>query len=103
MEKQEATILILLTSSGREIICKAEERQGAFACSDVLEILTQYAEDGTMRMGLNKFMPYASDEAGFAVPTATTVVALPGEQLLEQYKRAFSPIVLPEEKKIVLA
>lgn len=101
MENTE--ILILLLTSGQTIICKAEERQGAFACTDVLEIMSRYETDGSMKIGLNKFMPFASDEAGLAVPTATTTVAMPGQELLAQYKKAFSKIIVPDEKKIVTA
>jgi hypothetical protein len=53
-------------------------------------------------MGLIKFMPYALEEGGLAVPTIMAMISVPGPELLAAHKKAFSKIITPDTQGIIL-
>jgi hypothetical protein len=96
-------VLILGLTSGEKLLCEVIEQQGAFLCSNVLEIVTDAdPSNGQMRMGLMPYMPYAEASAGLAVPSIMATVAVPGEELLNHYKTKFGMLITPPEPKIFL-
>jgi hypothetical protein len=99
----EKTILILGLMSGDQIVCEVEERQGAYLCSNVLQILVQPDEtSGQMRMGLMEYMPYADPDGGLAVPTNMATVSMPGKDLRDHYCDKFKLIITPPQQKIII-
>jgi hypothetical protein len=98
----EKNIIILGLMTGANIIATVEESTGAYLCTDVLEILTTTDEQGNGKMGIVPFMPFASQEGGFAIPTNMAIVATPTQELLDFYKRKFSVIITAPDQKIIL-
>jgi hypothetical protein len=101
-EQNTAATLILTLSNGKTIVADVEHANGSYMCSNILEILEQYSEDGQVRMGLIKFMPYALEEGGLAVPTIMAMISVPGPELLAAHKKAFSKIITPDTQGIIL-
>lgn len=95
MEKQ---VVILKLIDGTEILTEASNSGGSYFCRDILQLVTDVDENGQGRMGLLEFMPYADKEAGFAVPSAVTGVAFPGQALLDHYNERFKKIIMPPSK-----
>ena len=100
METTTAT-LILGLPSGEHILCDVEERQGAYLCSNVLQIISERDDKNGVRMGLMPYMPYADPEGGLAVPTGMAIIAVPSVELKRHHENAFSKIVLPDSKIIL--
>lgn len=92
----DTNTLILGLPSGEQIIADVTVDGGSFMCSNVLEIMRQVDDNGSMRMGLTPFMPYASTEGGISVPLTSAVIAIPGAELRSAHQRAFSKIITPE-------
>lgn len=98
----ENVVLILGLVSGEHLIATVEERQGAYLCSNVLQIVTDPdVNTGQVRMGLMPYMPYADPDSGFAVPTNMAIMAVPSEDLLNHYNERFAKIITPSTKIIV--
>ncbi len=98
-----ADTLILTLSTGEQIVADVDEQSGAYLCSNVLEIARRYDESGELKIGLQTFMPYSNQEAGFIVPTIMATVAVPGKDLIDYHKKAFSKIITPDTPSIILA
>lgn len=97
----ENPILILVLSNGDQLIGKVEESSGAYICTDVLQIMTEVGQDGSMRMGTIPYLPFA-DDTGIAIPSATTILAKPNQELLDYYNQRFGNIITPTLPKIIL-
>jgi hypothetical protein len=96
-------VLILGLISGEKLLCEVTEQQGAFLCSNILEIITDTDQSsGQMRMGLMPYMPYSDTNGGLAVPSIMATVAVPNEELLNHYKSKFGMLITPPEQKIFL-
>jgi len=96
-------ILILALPSGEHLIAQVEERQGAYLCSDVIQILSDPdPKTGHMRMGFVPYLPFANAEAGMAIPTNMAVMAVPSDDLANHYREKFGLIIAPPTPKIIL-
>ena len=94
-------ILILVLSNGDQLIGNVVEQSGAYICTDVLQILTDVDQSGSMRMAAVPYLPFASKD-GIAIPSATTIIATPGQELLDNYNSRFGNIITPPLPKIIL-
>jgi hypothetical protein len=101
----EKTILILVLSNGDQILAdvSVEEQQYTYMCRDVLQIHTRVDQSGQMNMGITPYMPYADPAGGLAVPSNSTMIAIPGIELLNHYREHFGLIITPPEQKIILS
>lgn len=94
-------ILILVLANGDQLLAETTESGGAYVCANVLQILTRADEStGQMSMGMMPYLPYATGD--IAVPTFSTTVAIPNQELLNHYSRQFGKIITPPEPKIFL-
>lgn len=96
-------ILILALSSGEHLVAQVDEQGGAYVCTDVLQIMTQEdPTNGSVRMCLAPYMPYADQSGGLAVPTMMASVAIPSADLLSHYSERFGLVYAPPAPKIIL-
>lgn len=95
----DSNILVLGLASGEHIIAEVTPSNGAYACTNILQIITDTSPEGNVSMGAVPYMPYTTGD--LMVPTATTTVATPGEMLLQHYKKMFGKIILPESSIIL--
>lgn len=101
MESENILILGLMT--GEHLLATVDERQGAYLCTDVMQIIAEPdPENGSMRMGFTQYMPYADQSAGFAIPTNMCVIAMPTEEMRKFYSERFGRIITPPTPKIIL-
>lgn len=96
-------ILILCLTTGEKLLATVQERQGAYLCSDVVEIMTDPdPSTGQMRMGFMPYLPFSDPDGGLAVPTNIAIIAVPSVELKQYYSEKFGLIIAPPEKKIIL-
>jgi len=101
--ENSSDILVLVLSNGDQLLAEVTETGGAYLATNVLQILTQPDENtGQMRMGIVEYLPYCDTSAGIAIPTGQTIVAIPGEEILNHYNARFGKIITPPTPKIIL-
>lgn len=96
----DTNTVILGLNNGTEIVADVEIDGASFIVTNALEIMRQMDDTGAMRMGLAPWMPYAKQD-GISVPLATTIIAVPGDELLAAHKRAFSKIITADSSLIL--
>lgn len=100
---ENKNILILGLMTGEHLLATVDERQGAYLCTDVLQILAEPdPETGVYRMGFTQYMPYADQSGGFAIPTNMCIIAMPTEEMKNFYSEKFGLIITPPTPKIIL-
>jgi hypothetical protein len=89
------TIKLFKMTSGEELIAKVTASDDStFHIVDAVSLLYQQAGDGRMSVGFAPFMPY-SEEKGIAINKhAVAVTSTPNAQILGEYNRVFSNIVI---------
>lgn len=100
---EESAILILVLSDGTQLLATTSVSEGAYMCTNVLQILNHVGDDGQVKTGLQEFLPYAEPTGGLAIPTNMAMIALPKDTLKNFYSEKFGLIITPPEPKIVLA
>jgi pyrrolidone-carboxylate peptidase len=92
--------VILKLNDGTEILATAEEKNGVYICTDVLQIVSEPdATTGQMRMGFMEFMPYSSGQ--IAIPTNMAILTTPSEDLDNFYREKFGKIITTQSKIIL--
>lgn len=92
--------VILKLSDGTELLTTAEDKNGVYMCSDVLQIVTVPDEkSGQMKMGFADFMPYSSGQ--FAIPTNMAILTTPTEELDNFYRERFGKIITASSKIVI--
>ena len=92
--------IILKLNDGTELLCTAEEKNGVYMCTDVIQIITQPDNlTKQMKMGFVDFMPYSSGQ--FAVPTNMAILTTPSEDLSNYYAQRFGKIIANSGKIIL--
>jgi len=101
-ENFESNILVLVLSNGDQILAEVEEHNGAYVCSNAMQILTRGDEStGQMSMGMVPYLPFTDGE--IAIPTHMAILAIPNKELTRHYNKTFgSGIITPPEQKIFL-
>lgn len=90
-------IKLFKLTSGEEIMAQVEsvhKDSGAFNLVDAVSLVYQQAGDGRMTVGFAPFMPYADDKVITLYVGAVATSANPTDQILNEYKRVFSKIVI---------
>lgn len=99
-------VRIVRLVSGEEIIGKVNEvfsgeRRTHLILKDIL-VMFAGSERGTI--GIMPYLPYADLKDGLKIAEENVVFAVvPQDKLLEQYTQAFSKVVTPPKKGLVLA
>lgn len=95
-------ILVLVLSNGDQLLAETIVSDGAYLCSNVLQILTQPDEaTGHMRMGIIAYLPFTDPAGGVAIPTNMAILAVPNEDLKTHYQEKFKMIITPPSKIIL--
>jgi len=91
------TPLILRLTDGTTLIAKVKETPNVgYFCTNVLEItMTNENDPNKVFISLHPFMVYTVPDAGFHIPFNMAAAALPNDELLDNYNKFFSPIILP--------
>lgn len=91
-------IKLFKLTSGEEIMAQVEsihkDSAGAFNLVDAVSLVYQQAGDGRMTVGFAPFMPYADNKVITLYVGAVATSANPTDQILSEYKRVFSKIVI---------
>lgn len=96
-------ILILCLPSGEQLLALVQERQGAYLCSNVVQIMSEPdPASGQTRMGFMPYLPFADPDGGVAVPTNMAIMAVPSQELRQFYSEKFGLIITPPTPKIIL-
>lgn len=103
MEKTiEKDLLILALSSGEHIIAEVGESNGAYICTNALQILSELdQETGQFRFGAVPYLPFADQDGGIAIPTNMASVAIPSSELKSMYSQRFGLVYTPPSKIIL--
>ncbi len=92
-------VLILVLPNGDQLLAETDQAEGAYVCTNVLQILTRGDETtGHMSMGLVPYLPFSAGD--IAIPTFSTIVAVPNDELKNHYAKQFGKIITPPEQKI---
>lgn len=92
--------IILKLNDGTELLATAEEKNGAYMCTDVIQIITKPDNlTKEMKMGFADFMPYSTGQ--FAVPTNMAILTSPSEALSNFYAQRFGKIITNPGKIIL--
>lgn len=101
MSEQKVTDLMIVgLPTGERLLADVSAEGGSFLLSNTLQIMERVDQDGSMRMGLVPFMPYAED--GISVPMQSVILAVPSAELRRHHQNAFSKIITPEQQGIIL-
>jgi hypothetical protein len=88
-------IRIFKLTSGEEIMGSLEVTDAeSFRISDTVALVYQQAGDGRMTVGFAPFMPYGEESTTVLYRRAVAASATPKEQILGEYNRVFSKIVI---------
>jgi hypothetical protein len=92
-------IFLLKLVTGEEIIGKTEESETMFFVKKPIQVF-QFPdkESGKMKMGIGEFMPHVENTNIMVLKTAIAVVAVPRDEMIQQYKEITSDIILPDSK-----
>jgi hypothetical protein len=92
-------IFLLKLVTGEEIIGKTEESETMFFVKKPIQIF-QFPdkESGKMKMGIGDFMPHVENTNVMILKNAIAVIAVPREEMIQQYREITSDIILPDSK-----
>ena len=97
-------IKLFKLTSGEEIMASVESFDKAtnnINITDAVALVYQQAGDGRMTVGFAPFMPYADDKVTTLYASAVAASASPTPQILGEYNRVFSKIVIAPAGSIV--
>lgn len=93
-------IRVFKTITGEDIIAEiTKESSLTYSLKNPANLVLQETEQG-VRVGLAPFMPFAEDESFILYVNALTAEAKPDPAMLKEYKRVYSPIVVPSSSII---
>lgn len=87
-------IKLFKLTSGEEIMASLILRGLDYEIEDVVTLVYQQAGDGRMTVGFAPFMPYSDEKVIKLNPSSVAAEANPKDQILSEYKRVFSKIVI---------
>lgn len=86
--------------SGEELMASVRLRGAWIEIEDAVTLVYQQVGDGKMSVGFAPYMPYADDKVILLNPTAIASEAEAKEQILSEYNRVFSKIVIAPANSI---
>lgn len=86
--------------SGEELLATVRMRGASIEIEDAVTLVYQQVGDGKMSVGFAPYMPYADDKVILLNPSAIASEASPKEQILGEYNRVFSKIVIAPANSI---
>lgn len=87
-------------ASGEEIIAKAvSTKSGVIEIEDSVSLVYHQVDNGRMSVGFAPFMPYAGDKVTLR-ESAVAAESVPNDQILQEYNRVFSNIVIAPANSI---
>lgn len=97
MKTMTSQKLILRLTTGEDILASVtrDPDGDTLTVKDPFVIMSQWANDGTLKMGLMPFMPYAKDNVITVKRDNVIATATPVDEILKQYTKQTSGILLP--------
>lgn len=80
--------------SGEELIARVVLRGLWIEIQESVTLVYQQVGEGRMSVGFAPYMPYAAEKSILLNPSAVASEATPTEQILSEYNRVFSKIVI---------
>lgn len=94
-------IKVFKTITGEDIIAEVtDESQSKLSVRNPANLVLQETETG-VRVGLAPFMPFAEENSIKLYTNSLTAEADPDPAMLKEYKRVYSPIVVPQSSIIM--
>jgi len=87
-------IKLFKLTSGEEIMANLTLRGLHYEVEDAVTLVYQQAGDGRMTVGFAPFMPYSDERVIKINPSTIAAEATPKDQILGEYNRVFSKIVI---------
>lgn len=94
-------IVLFKLISGEELIAKVIMRGLMTEIQDAVTLVYHQVGDGKMSVGFAPFMPYANDKSIKLNPSSIASEADPKDQILGEYNRIFSNIVIAPANSII--
>ena len=95
-------IKLFKLTSGEEIMASVTSTSGNVVnITDAVALVYQQAGDGRMTVGFAPFMPYTNDKPTTLHHHAIAASGEPADQILGEYNRVFSKIVIAPAGSIV--
>lgn len=102
----ETEIVLLALSTGEHVITEVstDQSRGFYICTKPFQIGGDGQPDanGSVKMGIAPFMPYADVDRGLMIPLNMAILALPTAALKAAYQKATGMIITPPTPKIIL-
>lgn len=88
-------IILFKLTTGEELIAKVTGRGVNTQITDAVTLVYHQVSEGRMSVGFAPFMPYAADTKDISLNNSTIAAeATPTDQILSEYNRVFSNIVI---------
>ncbi len=96
-----SNIVLFKLISGEELMAEVKLRGAAIEVQNAVALVYQQVGEGRMSVGFAPYMAYADEDSIKINPTAIASEATPKDQILQEYNRVFSKIVIAPANAIV--
>lgn len=94
-------VVLFKLISGEEIMGGVIMRGLFIELEDVVTLVYQQAGEGRMTVGFSPFMPYSDEKNILLNPSSVAAEATPKDQILQEYNRVFSKIVIASAGSLI--